>query len=87
MEIIVLAVPSSVILDVVNDLIPHLRPGHVLLDLAKGLAPKKRLISSTIEQILKENVYITPLLFDRTDYCSGAANGVVQHWLLAKKPR
>ena len=40
-EIIVLAVPSSVILNVVEDIIPHLRPGHVLLDLAKGLAPKE----------------------------------------------
>ena len=44
-EIVVLAVPSSVILDVVDDIIPHLRPGHVLIDLAKGLAPGKRLIS------------------------------------------
>ena len=44
-EIIVLAVPSSVILDVVQDIIPHLQPRHVLLDLAKGLAPGKRLIS------------------------------------------
>ena len=38
-EIIVLAIPSSVILNVVEDIIPHLRYfGHVLLDLAKGLA-------------------------------------------------
>ena len=39
-EIIVLAVPSSVILDVMEDVLPHLQPGHVLLDLAKGLAPE-----------------------------------------------
>ena len=32
-EIVVLALPSSVILDVVEDVIPHLQPGHVLLDL------------------------------------------------------
>ena len=44
-EIVVLAIPSSVILNVVDDIIPYLRPGHVLLDLAKGLAPGKRLIS------------------------------------------
>ena len=33
-EIVVLALPSSVILDVVEDILDHLRPGHVLLDLA-----------------------------------------------------
>jgi glycerol-3-phosphate dehydrogenase (NAD(P)+) len=38
-EIVVLALPSGVILDVVADILEHLRPGHVLLDLAKGLAP------------------------------------------------
>ena len=40
-EIVVLALPSSVILDVVGDILGHLRPGHVLLDLAKGLAPER----------------------------------------------
>ena len=30
-EIVVLAVPSSVILDVMEDVLPHLQPGHVLL--------------------------------------------------------
>ena len=30
-EIIVLALPSSVILDVIEDVLPHLQPGHVLL--------------------------------------------------------
>ena len=53
-EIVVLAIPSSVILNVVDDVIPFLRPGHVLLDLAKGLAPGKRLISQAIHQALKE---------------------------------
>ena len=38
-EIVVLAVPSAHILDVVESLLPHLRLSHVLLDLAKGLAP------------------------------------------------
>ena len=33
-EILILALPD-VILSVVNDLIPHLRPSHVLIDLAK----------------------------------------------------
>ena len=53
-EIVVLAVPSSVILDVMEDVLPHLQPGHVLLDLAKGLAPGKRLISEAIHTRLKE---------------------------------
>lgn len=51
-EIIVLALPSGVILDVVEDVIPHLRPSHVLLDLAKGLAPGEKLISGTIQEML-----------------------------------
>ena len=50
-EIVVLAVPSSVILDVMEDVLPHLQPGHVLLDLAKGLAPGKRLISEAIHTL------------------------------------
>ena len=54
-EIVVLAVPSAHILDVVEALLPHLRPSHVLLDLAKGLAPGKRLISEAIEGMLEAN--------------------------------
>ena len=38
-ELIVLSLPSGVILSVVDEIIPHLRPSHVVLDLAKGLAP------------------------------------------------
>ena len=53
-EIIVLAVPSSVILGVVDQVIPHLRPGHVLLDLAKGLAAGNKLISEAIQQKLTD---------------------------------
>ena len=56
-EILVLALPSGVILSVVNDLIPLLRPSHVLLDLAKGLAPtaesESGMISQEIEARLK----------------------------------
>lgn len=85
-EIIVLAVPSSVILDVVNDLIPHLRPGHVLLDLAKGLAPKKRLISSAIEQVLKENDLHNPLaVLTGPTIAPEAANGVMTTALVASE--
>ena len=57
-EILVLALPSGVILSVVDDLIPHLRPSHVLLDLAKGLAPSEEggsgMISDAIERRLEE---------------------------------
>ena len=60
-EIVVLAVPSSVILDVVDDILPHLRPGHVLIDLAKGLAPGKRLISEAIHEKLKDANMNNPL--------------------------
>ena len=85
-EIIVLAVPSSVILDVVNNLIPHLRPGHVLLDLAKGLAPKKRLISSAIEEILKENDLHNPLaVLTGPTIAPEAANGVMTTALVASE--
>ena len=52
-ELLVLSLPSSVILNVVEQIIPHLRPSHVLLDLAKGLAPDDEegsgLISEAIE--------------------------------------
>ena len=55
-EILVLALPSSVILDVVDLLIPHLRPSHLLVDLAKGLAPFEEggsgMISDAIESRL-----------------------------------
>ena len=61
-EIVVLAIPSSVILDVVDDVIPHLRPGHVLIDLAKGLAPGKRLISEAIHEKLDVANKTNPLL-------------------------
>lgn len=51
-EIIVLALPSGVVLSVVDDLVPLLRPAQVLIDLAKGLAEGDRLISDVIEEKL-----------------------------------
>ena len=36
-EIIVLAIPSGIILSVVDQIIPYLRPSHLLIDLAKSL--------------------------------------------------
>ena len=65
-EILVLALPSGVILSVVDDLVPHLRPSHVLLDLAKGLAPADEggsgLISDTIERRLEESGKSNPVI-------------------------
>lgn len=52
-DIVVLALPSGVVLKVVDNVLPHLRPGQVLLDLAKGLAPGDQLISDVIEEKLK----------------------------------
>ena len=65
-EILVLALPSSVILSVVNDLIPLLRPSHVLIDLAKGLAPtaesESGMISQEIESRLSANGKANPVV-------------------------
>lgn len=51
-EIIVLALPSGVVLSVVDDLVPLLSPSQALIDLAKGLAEGDRLISDVIEDKL-----------------------------------
>jgi len=42
-----------VVLSVVDDLVPLLKPEQVLVDLAKGLADGDRLISDVIEEKLK----------------------------------
>ena len=47
-EIVVLALPSGVILSVVDDVIPYLNNEQILLDLAKGLAPGDQMISDAI---------------------------------------
>ena len=56
-EILVLSLPSGAILDIVDRIVPNLRPSHVLLDLAKGLAPVEEggsgLISDSIEKRLQ----------------------------------
>ena len=49
-EIVVIALPSGVVLQVVDDAIPHLTEGQVLIDLAKGLAPDDRMISDVIRE-------------------------------------
>ena len=52
-EVVVFALPSHVILDVVDDVVPLLANGQVLLDLAKGLAPGERLVSAAIVETLR----------------------------------
>ncbi len=85
-EIIVLAVPSSVILDVMVDVLPHLQPRHVLLDLAKGLAPGKRLISEAIHGMLKEHGMANPLaVLTGPTIAPEAAGGVMTTALVASE--
>lgn len=51
-EIVVLALPSGVVLSVVDDVIPHLKDDQILLDLAKGLGPEDNMISEVIREKL-----------------------------------
>lgn len=60
-EIVVLALPSGVVLSVVDDLLPHLKSEQILLDLAKGLAPGDQMISDVIEEKLKSAGLTCPL--------------------------
>ncbi|MCY4342731.1 MAG: NAD(P)H-dependent glycerol-3-phosphate dehydrogenase [Gammaproteobacteria bacterium] len=47
-DILALALPSHVVLSVVDQLLERLRDGQVLIDLAKGLAPNEELVSEAI---------------------------------------
>ncbi len=54
-ELIIMALPSSVIISVFDDMLEYLRPSHVIVDLAKGLAPENEkygLISEVLEDKL-----------------------------------
>lgn len=85
-EIVVLAVPSSVILDVVEQVIPHLRPGHVLIDLAKGLAPGNQLISQAIHKQLEDANLSNPLaVVTGPTIAPEAASGVMTTALVASE--
>ena len=87
-EIVVLALPSGVILDVVKDILPHLRPGHVLLDLAKGLAPGERLISQAIDEMLKAADMINPIaVMTGPTIAPEVASGVLTTALVASHDR
>ena len=48
-DIVIFALPSAVVLDVVEQTLPFLQPEQILIDLAKGLAPGDQLISEAIE--------------------------------------
>lgn len=65
-EILVFALPSGVILEVIDLVLPGLRPSHVILDLAKGLAPEEAsedgMISNAIEQRLRAVKKSNPVL-------------------------
>ena len=51
-DLVVFALPSSVVLDVVDDAMPFLESNQILLDLAKGLAPGDQLISDAVNEKL-----------------------------------
>ena len=53
-EIIALALPSHVVLSVVDDIVGLLGPDQILLDLAKGLAPGEQLVSEAIHERLEK---------------------------------
>ena len=60
-EVVALALPSHVILDVIDDAAPMLTDGQMLLDLAKGLAPGDRLVSEAIRDKLHAGGRTNPL--------------------------
>ena len=85
-EIIVLALPSSVILDVVKDLIPLLRPSHVLIDLAKGLSPEGGSISEAITELLRAENKLNPVaVMTGPTIAPEVAKGVITTALIACK--
>ena len=85
-EIIVLALPSSVILDVVKDIIPLLRPSHVLIDLAKGLSPEGGSISEAITELLRAEDKLNPVaVMTGPTIAPEVAKGVITTALIACK--
>jgi len=87
-EILVLALPSAVILEVVDALLPHLRPSHLLIDLAKGLAPPEEggsgMISDAIERRLSEAGLSNPVVvMTGPTIAPEVARGVITNALVA----
>ena len=87
-EILVFALPSSVILDVIDLVLPDLKPSHVILDLAKGLAPEEAsedgMISTAIEYKLRSQGKSNPVLvLTGPTIAPEVARGVVTSALVA----
>ncbi|NDB64063.1 MAG: NAD(P)H-dependent glycerol-3-phosphate dehydrogenase [Euryarchaeota archaeon] len=87
-EILVFALPSSVILDVIDLVLPDLKPSHVILDLAKGLAPEEAsedgMISTAIEHKLRSQGKSNPVLvLTGPTIAPEVARGVVTSALVA----
>jgi glycerol-3-phosphate dehydrogenase (NAD(P)+) len=91
-ELLILAIPSGVILSVVDQLIPHLRPSHVLVDLAKGIAPEEEgesgLISAAIEKRLNDAGLSNPVVvLTGPTIAPEVARGVLTNALVAAHDR
>ena len=91
-ELLILAVPSGVILSVVDQLLPHLRPSHVLVDLAKGIAPEDEgdsgLISAAIEKRLNGVGLTNPVVvLTGPTIAPEVARGVLTNALVAAHDR
>jgi glycerol-3-phosphate dehydrogenase (NAD(P)+) len=91
-ELLILSVPSGVILSVVDQLLPHLRPSHVLVDLAKGIAPEEEgdsgLISAAIEKRLNGAGLTNPVVvLTGPTIAPEVARGVLTNALVAAHDR
>jgi len=91
-ELLILSVPSGVILSVVDELLPHLRPSHVLVDLAKGIAPEEEgesgLISAAIEKRLNAVGLSNPVVvLTGPTIAPEVARGVLTNALVAAHDR
>lgn len=85
-DIVVLALPSGVVLEVVDQLLDHLADGQILMDLAKGLAPGDQLISDVIEEKLAAKNLHNPLcVMMGPTIAPELANGVYTTALVASK--
>lgn len=91
-ELLILSIPSGVILSVVDQLLPHLRPSHVLVDLAKGIAPEEEgdsgLISAAIEKRLNGAGLTNPVVvLTGPTIAPEVARGVLTNALVAAHDR
>ena len=81
------SLPSGAILDIVDRIVPNLRPSHVLLDLAKGLAPEEEggsgLISDSIEKRLHVAGKSNPVIVMTGPTITEVARGVITTTLVA----